>query len=55
MAVNNVLERKNELLKRKISQLIMRQNRDGLGRQDTQFMQQFIRELHENNYNLKHS
>jgi phosphoglycerate-specific signal transduction histidine kinase len=53
MAQNGVIERKNEILKRKIESLILRQNKNGLNQQDNQLMQRFIKEMHHNNYSLR--
>lgn len=55
MAVNDVLERKNELLRRKISEMILKQNAQGLGTQESKMMQHFIKELHENTHSINHS
>lgn len=55
MTVHEQLERKNEMLKRRINHMLMKQNQNGLGRQDANFLKQSIRELHEINYTLKHS
>ncbi len=53
MAENQVLGRKNEILKRKIEQFIMRQNKKGLSTQDNLLMQRFIKEFHHNSYSLR--
>lgn len=53
MAQNEILEKKNELLKKQVEQLILEENKRGLSAQDSMMKQQFIREMHTNNYNLK--
>jgi hypothetical protein len=50
---NDVLERKNEVLKKKVESMILRENQFGLSQQDNQLKQQFIKEMHANNYHLK--
>ncbi len=51
--LNEALERKNELLKKRISSMILRENQYGLNKQESRLKQRFIREMHENNYHLK--
>jgi hypothetical protein len=55
MSQHEVLERKNEILKKSISGMILRDNREGLNDQDSQLMQKFIREYHYNAYRLNAS
>jgi hypothetical protein len=52
MAQNEGLERKNEILKRRISKMLLQENQEGLSSQDSQLMQKFIKELHHNSYQL---
>lgn len=53
MAEQEVLGRKNEILKKKIENMIMMQNKNGLSSQDSRLMQSFIREMHSNNYSMR--
>lgn len=53
MAQNEVLEKKNEMLKKEIEQMIITENQKGLSEQDSKMKQQFIREMHANNFSLK--
>jgi hypothetical protein len=49
------LERKNEMLKKKIQSMLLRENRSGLNPQDQYLKKQFIRELYGNTYQLNSS
>jgi hypothetical protein len=53
MAEQEVLGRKNEILKKKIENMIMIQNKNGLSSQDSKLMQSFIKEFHHNNYTMR--
>jgi hypothetical protein len=52
---HEVLERKNEMLRRKIQTMLLRENKRGLSSQDQFLKNSFIRELYSNNYQLNHS
>ncbi|WP_018751045.1 hypothetical protein [Paenibacillus sanguinis] len=47
MSQGEALERRSELLKRRIGQMIAKENQHGLGHQDSHLLQRFIRELHQ--------
>lgn len=54
MADNHeAIERKNEVLKREIESMILRQNKEGLNSQENHLMQRFIKELHHNSYIMR--
>ena len=55
MARNEILEKKNEILRRNISELVLRKNQSGLNEQENQLMKRFIKEFHHNNYSLRTS
>lgn len=52
---HEVLERKNEMLRKKIQSMLLRENQKGLSSQDQFLKNSFIRELYSNNYQLNHS
>ncbi|MOA32952.1 hypothetical protein D3C78_1542100 [compost metagenome] len=52
MAYDEVLERRTEMLKRRIGELIAKDNQYGLGKQEGQFLQRTIKELHQTNFEL---
>lgn len=53
--IHEVLERKNEMLRKKIQSMLLRENQKGLSSQDQFLKNNFIRELYSNNYQLNHS
>ncbi|MNC32466.1 hypothetical protein D3C75_808220 [compost metagenome] len=52
LAHDEMLERRTEMLKRRIGELIARDNQYGLGKQEGQFLQRMIRELHQTNFEI---
>ncbi|MNO92552.1 hypothetical protein D3C76_841310 [compost metagenome] len=52
MAYDEVLERRTEMLKRRIGELIAKDNQYGLGEQEGRFLQRMIKELHQTNFEL---
>ena len=53
--IHEVLERKNELLKKKIHTMLLRENKKGLTKQDKHLKNHLIRELYSNNYQMNNS
>ncbi|MGO4529941.1 hypothetical protein AB4Z30_12755 [Paenibacillus sp. 2TAF8] len=47
-----VLERRSELLKKNIHQMLVQDNQHGISRQDNMFLQQMIKELHQTSHEL---
>lgn len=47
-----VLERRSELLKKNIHQMLLQDNQHGISRQDNMFLQQMIKELHQTSYEM---
>lgn len=47
-----VLERRSELLKKRIQELIIKDNQYGISRQQNMFLQHMIKELHQTSYEL---
>jgi hypothetical protein len=47
-----VLERRSELLKKNIHQMLLQDNQHGISRQDNMFLQQMIKELHQTSHEL---
>jgi hypothetical protein len=54
MSLNELLERKNAMLMKNITGMILRENSDGLTRQEHYMLQKFLREYHSNNLQLNH-
>ncbi|GAA0388300.1 hypothetical protein [Paenibacillus motobuensis] len=52
MRNHEMLERRSEMLKRRIGELIAKENQYGLGRQESHFLQMSIRELHQTAFEL---
>ncbi|WP_435922236.1 hypothetical protein [Paenibacillus sp. DYY-L-2] len=52
MAYDEVLERRSEMLKRRIGEMIARENQYGLGKQEGRFLQRMIKELHQTAYEM---
>ncbi|MDR9852304.1 hypothetical protein RJP21_01665 [Paenibacillus sp. VCA1] len=50
-----VLERRSEMLKKHIQQLLIRDNQQGISRQQNMFLQQMIKELHQTSHELNGS
>lgn len=48
----DVLERRSELLKKNIQQMIIQDNQYGISRQQNMFLQQMIKELHQTSYEM---
>ncbi|WP_438434772.1 hypothetical protein [Gorillibacterium sp. sgz500922] len=55
MTREQVLERQSEMLKRNMQELIMKQNQRGLSRQDGRYLQQVIKQFHQNVHSLHDS
>ncbi|MFD1883905.1 hypothetical protein [Paenibacillus wenxiniae] len=47
-----VLERKNEILRRNIDTMIMKNNKDGLSRQENNFYHTLVKEWHQNQHEM---
>ncbi|WPP42622.1 hypothetical protein SK066_06690 [Paenibacillus hunanensis] len=47
-----VLERQNEILRRNIETMIIKNNRDGLSRQENGFYHTMVKEWHQNQYEI---
>ncbi|MEC0368402.1 hypothetical protein P9847_22245 [Paenibacillus chibensis] len=47
-----VLERRSELLKKNIQQLLIQDNQHGISRQESLFLQQMIKELHQTSHEM---
>ncbi|WMT42083.1 hypothetical protein RE628_06515 [Paenibacillus sp. D2_2] len=52
MRNHEMLERRSEMLKRRIGELIAKENQYGLGRQESHFLHMSIRELHQTAFEL---
>lgn len=52
MAYDEVLERRTEMLKRRIGEMIAKDNQYGLGDQDGRLLQRMIKQLHQTNYEM---
>ncbi|GIO66625.1 hypothetical protein VQ056_05805 [Paenibacillus sp. JTLBN-2024] len=50
-----VLERRSEMLKKHIQQLLIRDNQHGISRQQSLFLQQMIKELHQTSHEMNGS
>ena len=50
-----VLERRSELLKKNIHQMLVQDNQHGISRQDNMFLQQMINELHQTSHELNNA
>jgi len=51
----SVIEHQNEMLRKKIQSMLLKENRSGLSTQDQFLKNRFIRELYGNSYQLNHS
>lgn len=47
-----VLERRSELLKKNIHQMLVQDNQHGISRQDNMFLRQMIKEAHQTSHEL---
>lgn len=47
-----VLERRSEILKKNIERMLIRENQRGITRQQSMFLQQMIKELHQTSHEL---
>ncbi|AIQ41332.1 hypothetical protein [Paenibacillus sp. FSL R5-0912] len=52
MSYTELLERKSEILKKTVENWVMKENRDGLDRQETHIYRNMLKELHQNEYEL---
>lgn len=52
MTYTKLLERKGEILKRTVETWIMKENRDGLDRQEAHIYRNMVKELHQNEQEL---
>ena len=52
MAYDEVLERRSEMLKRRIGEMISKENQYGLGKQEGQFLRRMIKEWHQTTYEM---
>jgi hypothetical protein len=55
MSINELLERKNTMLMKTITGMILRDNSDGLTRQEHFLLQKFLKEFHSNSLQLNQS
>jgi len=49
-----VLERQNEILRRNIETMTMKNNKDGLSRQESSFYHTMVKEWHQNQHEINH-
>ncbi|WP_172200856.1 hypothetical protein [Saccharibacillus qingshengii] len=52
MSYTEVLERKSEILKKTVETWILKENRDGLNRQEAHIYRNMLKELHQNEQEL---
>ncbi|KAA9004126.1 hypothetical protein F4V43_12055 [Paenibacillus spiritus] len=52
MSYTEMLERKSEILKKTVENWVLKDNRDGLNRQEAHMFQNMIKELHQNEHEL---
>ncbi|MFD2673045.1 hypothetical protein [Marinicrinis sediminis] len=52
---HQTLERKNELLRKEISQYLIQENQHGLNEHDQQMKQRMLKEFHANQYSLRNT
>lgn len=52
MSYTELLERKSEILKRTVENWVLKENRDGLNRQEAHIYQNMIKEFHQNEHDL---
>ncbi|OWR29969.1 hypothetical protein CDO73_12895 [Saccharibacillus sp. O23] len=52
MSYTEVLERKSEILKKTMENWILKENRDGLNRQEAHIYRNMLKELHQNEQEL---
>ncbi|MBN3524590.1 hypothetical protein [Paenibacillus apiarius] len=55
MSNENVLDRRNEMLRRNIQQYLVQDNQHGLSAQEQHFLQHMIKELHQNMHEMNAS
>lgn len=53
LTYNEMLGRRSEMLKRRIRDMIVRKNKNGLNAQEGHFLQHMIKELHQNEHELE--
>ncbi|WP_199925559.1 hypothetical protein [Paenibacillus bouchesdurhonensis] len=52
MAYDEVLERRNELLRRQVGEMLAKENQYGLKDQESHFLRRMIKELHQTEFEL---
>ncbi|AIQ46970.1 hypothetical protein R70723_14590 [Paenibacillus sp. FSL R7-0273] len=52
MSYTELLERKSELLKKTVENWVLKENRDGLNRQEAHIYRNMLKEFHQNEYEL---
>ncbi|RUT29804.1 hypothetical protein EJP77_13355 [Paenibacillus zeisoli] len=52
LAYDEVLERRSEMLRRRIGEMIVKENQYGLGNQEGHFLQRMIREWHQTEFEM---
>lgn len=52
MAYDDVLVRRSEMLKRRIGEMITRENQYGLGNQESHFLNRMVREFHQTEFEM---
>ncbi|WP_379152916.1 hypothetical protein [Paenibacillus sp. sgz5001063] len=52
MSYTEVLERKSEILKKTVENWLLKENRDGLNRQEIHIYRNTLKELHQNQHEL---
>ncbi|GGH12508.1 hypothetical protein [Paenibacillus segetis] len=52
MAYDDVLVRRSEMLKRRIGEMVTRENQYGLGNQESHFLRRMVRELYQTEFEM---
>ncbi len=52
LAYDEVLERRNELLRRQVGEMLVKENQYGLKDQESHFLRRMIKELHQTEFEL---
>lgn len=52
MSYTELLERKSEILKKTVENWVLKENRDGLNRQEAHIYRNMLKELHQNEHEL---
>ena len=55
MSHHELLERRNEILKKQMSKMILKENKTGLSKQDALLKSRIIKEIHHTTHDLKSS